>query len=155
MTFINVIYMILAGFWLINSCYYTNELKLKKNQMKKLTMFLLAAVVGTSAAMAQDTTAMASPKMHHMSGMKKDCVMMKDGKMMAMKGGKTMAMDQDMTMTNGTTVSTDGTVKMSDGSTKQLKDGDCVYMNGKMMTGMNGMKKGTKMKKAAKDSMPM
>ena len=117
-------------------------------------MFLLAAVVCTSAAMAQDTTAMAPTKMHHM-GMKKDCVMMKDGKMMTMKGGKTMAMDQDMTMTNGTTVSTDGTVKMSDGSTKQLKDGDCVYMDGKMMSGMNGMKKGMKMKKAAKDSMPM
>lgn len=128
--------------------------------MKKLSMLLFAGIVCTCAVNAQDTASamshkpMGQHKMHHMDGMKKDCVMMKDSKMMVMKGGKTMAMDQDMTLTNGTVVSTDGTVKMSDGKTKQLKNGDCVYMNGKMMTGMNGMhKKG--MKKASKDSMPM
>ena len=122
--------------------------------MKKLTMFLLAAVVCSTAVIAQDTS-MAKPKMHHMamSGMKKDCVMMKDGKMMVMKGGKTMAMDQDMTMTDGSMVSTDGSLKMKDGTTKQLKEGDCVYMNGKMMSGMK--KSSMHMKKAAKDSMPM
>ena len=126
--------------------------------MKKLTMFLLAAIVCTTAVTAQDTS-MAKSKMHHMSmgGMKKDCVMMEDGKMMVMKGGKTMAMDQDMTMTDGSMVSTDGSLKMKDGTTKQLKDGDCVYMNGKMMSGMkkSSMHKGMGMKKAAKDSMPM
>ena len=83
-------------------------------------------------------------------------VMMKDSKMMVMKGGETMAMDQDMTLTNGSVVSTDGMVKMSDGKSKQLKNGDCVYMSGKMMTGMKGMhKKGMKSKKAAKETMPM
>lgn len=121
-------------------------------------MLLLAAVVCTTAVVAQDTSSMAKPKMHHMNhmgGMKKDCVMMKDGKMMAMKGGKTMAMDQDMTMSNGAVVSSDGTVKMSDGSSKQLKNGDCVYMDGKMMTMSNMHKKGMKMKKSTKDSTQM
>jgi hypothetical protein len=41
-----------------------------------------------------------------------------------------------MTMSNGAVVMTDGSVKMKDGSTKQLKNGDCVYMDGKMKTGM-------------------
>ena len=129
--------------------------------MKKLSMLLLAAFICTSVVHAQDTAAamahkpMGHHKKHHMGEMKKDCVMMKEDKMMVMKGGKTMAMDQDMTLANGTVVSTGGSVKMSDGKTKQLKNGDCIYMNGKMMSGMNGMHKKMGMKKAAKDSMPM
>ena len=55
---------------------------------------------------------------------KKDCVMMKDGKMMVMKDGKTMAMDKDMTMSNGTQVMTDGTVMKADGSKMMMKNGD-------------------------------
>ena len=130
--------------------------------MKKLSMLFLTAVICTVAVNAQDTMAtmthkpMGKHKMHQMDGMKKDCVMMKDNKMMVTKGGNTMAMDQDMTLTNGTVVSTDGSVKMSDGKTKQLKNGDALYMNGKMMTGMKGMhKKGMKMKATTKESMPM
>jgi hypothetical protein len=116
--------------------------------MKKLTMFFLVAVIGTTTVLAQDTSA-AKHKMHDMGHMKmkKDCVMMKEGKMLVMKEGKTMAMDQEMTLTNGSTVSTDGTLKMQDGTTKQLKDGDCVYMDGKMMS---GMKKDPAKKKATK-----
>ena len=88
-------------------------------------------------------------KMGKMDHKMKDCVMMKDGKMMVMKGGKTMAMDQSVTMSNGTTVMPDGSVKMKDGTTKMLKDGDYVYMNGKM-SGMkmhSGMHKKTTPKK--------
>ncbi len=51
---------------------------------------------------AQDK--MMDKKMNHKMSMKKDCVMMKDGKMIVMKGGNTMAMDQDITMENGTMV---------------------------------------------------
>jgi hypothetical protein len=105
--------------------------------MKKLTMLLFAAIACTSIATAQDTTK-AKDKMHHMGDMKamKDCVMMENGKMMVMKGGTTTEMDKEMTMSNGAVVMTDGSVKMKDGSTKQLKNGDCVYMDGKMKTGM-------------------
>jgi hypothetical protein len=109
----------------------------KNIAMKKLTMLLFAAIACTSIATAQDTTK-TKDKMHHMGSMKsmKDCVMMKDGKMMVMKGGETTAMDQEMTMTNGTVVGTDGSVKMKDGTSRQLKDGDCVYMDGKVKSGM-------------------
>lgn len=62
----------------------------------------------------------------------KDCVMMKDGKMMVMKDGKTMMMDQDMTMKNGSMVMKDGTVKMKDGKTMMMKEGESMDMNGKM-----------------------
>ena len=112
-------------------------------------MFFLSAIVGTIAVTAQDTS-MSKHKMHNMDHMKmkKDCVMMEGGKMMVMKAGKTMAMDQDMTLTNGATVMTDGSVKMKDGTSKQLKNGDCMYMDGKMMD----MKKSAKHKKKA---MPM
>lgn len=75
----------------------------------------------------------------------KDCVMMEGGKMMVMKNGENMAMDQDMTMKNGTMVMKDGTVKMKDGKTAMLKDGDCVYMDGRMSK-MKMMKHSEKMK---------
>ena len=104
-------------------------------------MFLLAAFFCTAATFAQDTST-ANHKMH--SGkmkMMKDCVMMEDGKMMVMKGGKTMAMEQDMTMTNGTVVMSDGSLKMQDGTTKKLNNGDCVYMDGKVVNAKKGMHK--------------
>jgi len=64
--------------------------------------------------------------------MKKDGMMMKDGKMMMMKDGKMMMMDKDMTIGNGTMVMMDGTVKMKDGKTMTMKDGEMIDMNGKM-----------------------
>ena len=70
--------------------------------------------------------------------MKKDCVHMKDGKMMMMKDGKEMAMDKEMTMKDGSKVMTDGTHVMKDGKKMKLKDGDMVMMDGSMMSG--GMK---------------
>ena len=85
----------------------------------------------------------AQSSMSKMSHAKKDCVMMKDGKMMEMKGGKTMMMDEDMTLSNGTIVMKDGTVKMKDGKTMMMKEGQCMYMDGKMSTSM--MMKKTKM----------
>ena len=72
---------------------------------------------------------------------KKDCVMMKDGKMMVMKDGQTMPMDSDMTMTDGSMVMKDGTMMMKDGSKMMLKDGDRVGMDGKMMKSKKMMQK--------------
>ena len=64
--------------------------------------------------------------------MKKDCITMKDGKVWQTKDGKTEELTGDVALTNGTIVMKDGNVKMKDGSTKMLKDGDCVWMDGKM-----------------------
>lgn len=77
-------------------------------------------------------------KMSHPS--MKDCVMMKDGKMMQMKAGKTMMMKKDMTFANGNMVMMDGAMKMKNGSSHMLKEGDCVTMNGKMQS-MSSKKK--------------
>jgi len=51
--------------------------------MKRLLIILMAFLLGTSLK-AQDTS---SHKMHHQM---KDCVMMKEGKMIQMKDGKEM-----------------------------------------------------------------
>jgi hypothetical protein len=64
--------------------------------------------------------------------MKKDCIMMKDGKVWQTKDGNTAELTSDVTLPNGTVVSADGNVKTKDGKTTMLKDGDCVWMNGKM-----------------------
>ncbi len=106
--------------------------------MKKLIMFLLIAGTCTTAAVAQDSTKMAKPeKMEKMHDMK-DCVMMKDGKVMVMKGNNVMALDKDLTLANGTTVKNDGSVKMADGTAMQLKEGEAIDMEGKVI-----IKKGT------------
>ncbi len=108
-------------------------------------MILAVAFVCTVGAVsAQDTS---GHKMHKMGDHKmKDCVMMKDGKVMVMKDGQKSELTDDMTLSNGTTVMKDGSVKTSDGKTMMLKDGDCVWMDGKMG-------KMDKMKMKAKDKM--
>lgn len=71
----------------------------------------------------------------------KDCVHMKDGKMMMMKDGKEITMEKDMTMSDGSKVTMDGTHIHKDGKKMKLKEGDMVMMDGSMMSG------GTKEKK--------
>jgi len=107
-------------------------------------MIVVLSFAITTCIFAQEKnkdSKMSSSKMNKMHDKMQDCVVMENGKMMVMKGGKTMGMDQDMTLKNGSTVMTDGTIKMKNGETKMLKDGQCVYMNGKM-----GMMKMEKMK---------
>lgn len=100
--------------------------------MKQLIILLAVFLASHSVFAQQKTNEKTDHKMHSMSGKMKDCVMMENGKMMMMKAGTSMAMTQDMTMTNGTMVMMDGTVKHKDGTTAMLKDGQCIYMNGKM-----------------------
>ncbi len=95
--------------------------------MKTLLKTLVVAVISLSFL----STGFAGDKM-------KDCVHMKDGKMMMMKDGKEMAMDKEMTMKNGSKVMTDGTMMMKDGKKMSLKDGDMVMMDGTMKK--SGMK---------------
>ena len=75
----------------------------------------------------------------------KDCVMMKNGKMMMMKGGKTMPMTADMKMSNGTTISPKGECTMADGTKMMFKNGDCMDMNGMMKPGNMGKNNMNKM----------
>ena len=123
--------------------------------MKKVLFLALAVVCTAGVVSAQDTSGHKMHKMDHgnMDHKMKDCVMMKDGKMMVMKDGQHTELSEDMTLGNGTMVMKDGSVKMSDGTTKMLKNGDWLDMDGKMGT-MDKMKmkmkhKGGKMKDSA------
>lgn len=99
--------------------------------MKKILIAAFVLLAGVYSAHAQVTPQKTDTTKHH-SMMMKDCVMMKDGKLMVMKGGKNMEMTEDMTLSNGTTIMKDGNVKMKDGKTTSLKNGDCIYMDGKI-----------------------
>ena len=100
--------------------------------MKKVIMFLLVAGTCTTAAVAQDTTKAATPKMEK-SLQVKDCVMMKEGKLMLMKGSSITPLDKELTFTNGSVISLDGTVKSSDGTTMKLKEGEAIGLDGKLI----------------------
>jgi len=98
------------------------------------TLVTLVAALSLSMGMyAQDGKTADPNKTSHEGRMKKDHVMMKNGKMMTVMGGKMTPMDHDMTMSDGSVVMTDGTVKMKDGNTKKLQEGEGVEMNGTWM----------------------
>jgi hypothetical protein len=101
--------------------------------MKKVIMFLLVAGTCTTAAVAQDTTKSATPKMEKSLQMK-DCVMMKDGKLMVMKSGSVTPLDKELTLSNGSIISLDGTVKATDGTKLKLKEGEAIGLDGKLIT---------------------
>ena len=100
--------------------------------MKKVIMFLLVAGTCTTAAVAQDSTKSATPKTEKSHEMK-DCVAMKDGKVVVMKGTNVTVLDKDLTLPNGTTIKADGSVKMADGTAMQLKEGEALDMEGKLI----------------------
>ncbi len=105
--------------------------------MKQVLMVIAVFIFSLSAKAQEKMDSTMDSNMMH--GKQKDCVMMKDGKMMQMKAGETMMMEKDMTFPNGAMVMMDGTMKMKDGTTHMLKEGEGVMMNGKMKT--MGMKK--------------
>ena len=55
-------------------------------------------------------------KMNHRMDMKKDHIMMMDGKMKMVKNGKEMPMENEMTMGDGTKVMADGMCTKKDGT---------------------------------------
>lgn len=99
--------------------------------MKKI-IFLLAFIFSAHCLLAQDTSMNNKNMMHNNMHKMKDCVYMKNGKMIEMMNGKNMIMDKDMKLKSRTIVMTDGTVKMKDGSTKRKMEGECMYMYRKM-----------------------
>ncbi|RFM30160.1 DUF6799 domain-containing protein [Deminuibacter soli] len=97
--------------------------------MKKLFLLFALLTFGVVAANAQDTSMHKMKEAHHKM---KDCIAMKDGKVWVMKDGKTWEMKKDMTLSDGSVVMKDGSVKKSTGETVMLKEGQCIYMNGKI-----------------------
>ena len=106
--------------------------------MKKLIMLAAGILITGGIVFAQDATPKkAEPvkKESAQTGKKekcnlKNCVMMKDGKMMMMKDGKEMAMDNDVTLENGSRVTKDGSLISKDGKKSMLKNNDCIDMKG-------------------------
>lgn len=109
--------------------------------MKYIIIMMVVFVFNTTAN-AQSGTAKSKMQHGKMDHHMKDCVMMKDGKMMMMKDGKMMKMDKDMTMSNGMVCMKDGTCKMKNGKTMKMKEGETCDMHGKM----GKMKMDSKMK---------
>ncbi|MBC7627169.1 DUF6799 domain-containing protein [Ferruginibacter sp.] len=104
--------------------------------MKKLMMVFAIVGACTTVAVAQDSSATSTTKAasgRALSHQMKDCVMMKDGKVMVMKGGAVTALYGDLTLTNGTIVKSDGSVKASDGTAMKLMEGEKIDMDGKML----------------------
>jgi hypothetical protein len=142
--------MIIASFSVYSLNFITTAVSKEatnKSCMKKLLILASVFVCTAGAVSAQDSTGQKMNKMDHgkMDHKMKDCVMMKDGKMMVMKDGQKTEMTEDMTLTNGTTVMKDGSVKTSDGKTMTLKNGDWVDMDGKMGSKMSKDKMKSKM----------
>jgi hypothetical protein len=99
----------------------------KQRFMKKLLMMMMGL------AMVVMVNAQAQPEQK--KDMKKDYITMKDGKVMQSKDGNVAELTEDVTLDNGSVVSKDGTVKMKDGKTVTLKEGDYVWMDGKITHG--------------------
>ena len=101
--------------------------------MKKL-LILFTALTLSAGLFAQEKMGdkMKMDKMDMKMDMKTDHYMMESGKMTLTKNGETMPMDKNITLQNGTTVNIDGTVKMKNGKTVKLKEGEMIYVTGKM-----------------------
>lgn len=101
--------------------------------MKKLVIIICIALTpvlfygqGNSTSIPSIAQSLDQSKMN-----KKDCVMMKNGKMLVMKDGKTIDMPAEVKLNDGSVVLKNGTVRMPDGTTKAMKNGDSVDMDGK------------------------
>ena len=65
---------------------------------------------------------------------KKDCCMMKNGKMMHMKAGKVELMEREMTMKNGTKCMANGECITQEGEKIIMKEGECIDIYGNVST---------------------
>jgi hypothetical protein len=62
-------------------------------------------------------------------------IMMQAGKMLIVNNGKSVPLKKDKTLSNGTIVTTDGSVRTTDGNVVKLKEGDRVYLDGRLAIG--------------------
>lgn len=62
-----------------------------------------------------------------------EIVTMKDGRVMTMRGGSLAPLDEEATLSDGTRIQLDGTVVMNDGSSRLMREGETLYMDGRVM----------------------
>lgn len=105
--------------------------------MKKL-LILIAAVSFSLASFAQNSTS--GKRTEEDKKMKKEKKMdhdqlhyeMENGKIVEVEAGRSKPLTNDVTLEDGSVLMTDGTIKKENGMTKKLKDGECVYKDGKV-----------------------
>ncbi|HLF74017.1 MAG TPA: DUF6799 domain-containing protein [Anaerolineales bacterium] len=64
--------------------------------------------------------------------MKKDLILMKNGKMMMKRRGRISPMKEDLAIFDGVRVMMDGTVIMADGNARTMMEGEAMTMDGRM-----------------------
>jgi len=97
--------------------------------MKKMLLVSMSLIMLTGTLVAQSQQA--EQKTQQNAVVKKEHMMMKDGKMVHNMDGKEMQMQNDMQLKNGTTIHPDGTYQLKNGKQLHLRDGQCMDMNGR------------------------
>jgi hypothetical protein len=99
--------------------------------MKKI-LFLLAVTLTGLGVYAQDSNTMyMKPDTAGMYNMK-NYLAMKGGVMMVYKNGDSIAMTSVMTLKDSTVVKQDGTITRANGISIKLKNGEGIYMDGRL-----------------------
>ena len=99
--------------------------------MKKLVSMLAALIITTisySQTMLPSDTTLKENKIVHKQP---DRVEMMNDKVWIIKNDEKTELINKFILADGSTVMHNGTVKAHNGSTKKMKNGDCIYMNGK------------------------
>ncbi len=99
--------------------------------MKKI-LFLAVIMLAALGVYAQDSNTMYMKTDTAAQLNMKNYLAMKGGVMMVYKNGDSIAMTSVMTLKDGTVVRQDGTVTRKNGITIKLKDGDGIYMDGRL-----------------------
>jgi hypothetical protein len=98
--------------------------------MKKF-IFITAIIISCTVAKGQDSNLMYL-KSDTSARLAKDFILMKAGIMMIYQKGDSIAMTAVMTLSDGTVVKQDGSITRKNGDTLKLKEGEGIYMNGKI-----------------------
>ncbi len=99
--------------------------------MKKI-LFLMAVTLAGLGIYAQDSNTMYMKSDTAAQYNMKNYIAMRGGVMMVYKNGDSIALTSVMTLKDGTVVKQDGTITRKDGITIKLKDGDGIYMDGRL-----------------------
>ena len=107
--------------------------------MKKMLLVSMSLIMLTGTLVAQSQQA--EQKTQQNAVVKKEHVVMKDGKMVHNMDGKEMQMQNDMQLKNGTTIHPDGTYQLKNGKQLRLRDGQCMDMNGRKYNSQGRMQR--------------
>jgi hypothetical protein len=99
--------------------------------MKKI-LFLTAVTLAGLGVYAQDSNTMYMKSDTAAQYNMKNYIAMSGGVMMVYKNGDSIAMTSVMTLKDSTVVKQDGTITRKNGITIKLKDGDGIYMDGRL-----------------------